>query len=298
MKNDELHARPKHLQEHAPTVIHHPEEDETLLARWLRKALASGPRFWLALAGIVLALVGIWALSTFVVTGESTTGQAWKQLMLAEDAKERVRLAQQAPEPAASWALLQAAEAQYMLGFQDLPQNRAVALEKLKTAHDQFRDAYRKAPEGSPQRSLAALGIARTLEARGEVDQAIEQYQQVVKIAGKTDIARRAEELLTRLKDPASRQFYEELAKFQPTTATLPPGGSTSFPFNVPGGSTANPLPFPMNLPSPPAGAPELTPPASTPTAPPATSTLPTEPFAPAEPKPETPTEPAPPKSL
>ena len=38
-------------------VIHHPEEDETILARWLRRAMAKGASFWI-LAGGTLGLGG------------------------------------------------------------------------------------------------------------------------------------------------------------------------------------------------------------------------------------------------
>jgi len=48
--------RPKSPVEHAPTVIHDEYADETLLARWLRRGMEKGPKFWgLALSTVAVA---------------------------------------------------------------------------------------------------------------------------------------------------------------------------------------------------------------------------------------------------
>src|ERR1700722_12681776 len=54
----------KHEFEHAqPTVIHHPEEDMTILARWVPRGMQQGPKFWYLLAGVagVIVLVSVLA---------------------------------------------------------------------------------------------------------------------------------------------------------------------------------------------------------------------------------------------
>src|SRR3954471_13467280 len=62
---DEQHLPPRHELNHAvPTVIHHPEEDMPLLARWLRHAMENPTRFWSLIAGLVIVVTGLGIVSS------------------------------------------------------------------------------------------------------------------------------------------------------------------------------------------------------------------------------------------
>ncbi len=264
MKKEEPPIRPKHLQQdHAPTVIHNPEEDETVLARWLRKGIEQGPIFWLAAGGLLLLAVGLWLAATLYGRVEPADAKAWKSLILATDTTQRAEVGREGNGAVASWALIQAAEARYLEGFQDMPQSREDALEKMKAAYDLFLQARDKAGNGSHASYYASLGMARTLEARGDLDGAIKMYEELAKGWAETPLGEDAGKLAERLKKPSNRQYYEEFAAFKPTPATLPPGGSSpldlGFPLpGGPSGTSGNVIPGLGDLPAliPPSSAP------------------------------------------
>jgi tetratricopeptide (TPR) repeat protein len=279
MKTNEPAERPKHLlPEHAaPDLHHHPEEDETVLARWLREAMAQGARFWLGLAGILALVVALWAVSTMRTDSSSQASESWRELILAQN-PEALEAAGRAPTgPAANWILLRSGESAFNEGVRDLASNRDAALEHLKTAHGRFREAFEKAAAEAPEKPLAALGMARTLEARGELDEAIRQYDLVVKTWPESPWAAEAKSQAEVLKQPASQAFYKELAAFKPAPVTLPPGGSSPL-----GG-----IPGLQGLP----GLPDMTSPGAMDDLPPLSAPVPVEP-APSNVPTPTPSEP------
>jgi hypothetical protein len=221
--------QPKHLKEHAPTVIHDPLADETLLARWFRQSYEKGPRFWLPVAGLLVGAIVLWMVVPKLTSGRSSSAASWEALMLAKDADDRVKVGQEATGLPAAWALLQAAEARYQEAFADLPNNRDAALPLLSNAHDLFKQAYEKAPADSMPRRLAALGMARSLEARGDLDGAIQQYQVVTKSWPDSDEGKQAAKLIELLRRPESVAFYQKFSTYQPPELNLPPRGRGTF---------------------------------------------------------------------
>jgi tetratricopeptide (TPR) repeat protein len=222
---DDTQTAPKHLIEHeVPPDLHHHQDEATLLAQWLRKAIDKGPVYWLVpglivVGGIVLAVaVGNW-------TGKpSANSAAWLDLMLADTPEEQIKVAE-TPGPAAGWALLQAAEARYQEAFNDLPANREAALPLLTKAHDLFEQASQKSDADPMCKRRAALGMARALEARGDLEAAISQYEKVAKNFPSTPEASRAELLARELRKPENQKFYQNFASYKPTEMTLPPRG-------------------------------------------------------------------------
>jgi hypothetical protein len=288
------------LDHEIPTVIHNPEEDMPLLARWLRRAMANQVRFWSLVAGLVVVVTALVVLSNGLSLGRSTSDTAWVRLETAKTPSERVEIAREYPRtPAEQWALLQAATEFYNQGFTDLPTNRDAALPALKKALDLFDEVAREAPQDSPQARAAALGAARTLEARNDLDKAVKQYEKVAATWKGTPEAAQAERLARALSKPENREFYRELYAYKPAEVPLPPGdqntlslppegkGTLSLPPDHPpiGGptSTAPPLFSPLLPPPPPSPAPAK---GETPKAEPAPSSLPPLPPSPSpEPK-------------
>ena len=228
MKNEVPHA-PEHRHETAeaaPVVLHH-DPDATILAQWLARGLQQGPKFWALIAGVVGVIVLLAVLGGSLSAGRTATDDAWLDVMLAKTPEDRLKAAE-TPSPAAPWALLQAAELRYQEAFIDLPANRDAALPTLTKAYDLFEQAYRKAEADSMVKRLAAMGMARTLETRGDVDGAIKQYESVAKQFPKTDEAA-AEARITALRKPENRAFYEKFTTFKPAEVSLPPRGSSTF---------------------------------------------------------------------
>jgi hypothetical protein len=248
----------RHQYEHqVPTKIHDPEEDMMLLARWFHRALKHPARFWgsvIVVAGSILALV---LLSNVVSLGSSNTQEVWTKLETAKSPSDRVLLAEDNPKsPAAPWARLQAASEYYNQGLADLPNNRDVALPTLKKALDNFDAVTKTAPVNSPEARTAALGKARTLEARNELPKAIEQYQLVEKTWPGTTEADEAKEMAAALQKPEASKFYKDLYAYSPPKVTLPPLGSQNLdmpllpsPPGLGSPAEANPLGVPATIP-------------------------------------------------
>src|SRR3954471_8409995 len=264
---DEPRTPLRHQLDHAvPTVIHHPEEDMPLLARWVHRAMENQVRFWSLIAGLVVVVTALVVLSNGLSLGRSTSDAAWIRLETAKTPSERIEIAREYPKTQAEqWALLQAATEFYTQGFADLPANRDAALPALKKALDLFDEVAREALPDSPQARAAALGAARTLEARNEIDKAIKQYEKVASTWKGTPEAAEAERLAQALRRPENVKFYQELYAYKPREATLPPGGQGGFtlppnhpPLDAP---TMSPnLTNPLVLPPPPPSSPAPTP--------------------------------------
>lgn len=237
MKNDTSPPPPRHELDHPiPTVIHQPEpEDPTLLKQWLDTALAKGPRFWLPAAALGVIALAVTLLVAGLSDGKAEVQEAWTQLAQAKTPAELETIARTYPAtPASRWADYQAAVRYYFQGFNDLPANREAALPILKKALDKFRQVAEEAPKDEAVGRLAALGAARTMEARDQLTEAIAAYRKLAADAPKTAEGKAAARLAARLERPESAAFYKQLYAYaRPSEATLPPlpgDGSSGLP--------------------------------------------------------------------
>ena len=223
MKED-VRTAVKHEFEHAaPTVIHDPEQDMTILARWLHRGMAQGPKFWYLLAGVVVVVVLISMLAGGLARGRSSVGQGWTELGLAQTPSQKIDVANAFPgTEIARVARLQAATDYFFTATRDLPGNRETALPQLQKALQEFQQVAKDAPKDSPEALAAAFGAARTLEARNELPEAIEAYKAVASGWPGTAEAKEAQALADRLKDPEAVAFYKELYAYKAPSATLP----------------------------------------------------------------------------
>ena len=302
MKDEPRSPVTKHQLQHAvPTVIHNPEENMPVLERWLRHAMANPARFWGVVGVAVVALAAVAVLSNGISLGGIQSDDAWQRVESAKTPGDRVEVAKEFPHSIASyWAKLRAATEYYEDGFRDIPANRDAAGPKLSRALDLFNQVAEQAPKDNPLSRAAALGAARTLEARNQLEKAIAKYEYVAKTWPDKPEAKQARAQADELRKPESEEFYKKLYAFQPIAATLPPGGRASFPGlppdhpPIPGADPSSLLP-PILLP-PPQGqtsaegnahekmpAPVLLPPAPTPAP---KAELPANVFTPEKPKP------------
>ena len=218
-------------------VIHDEFADETLLARWLRRGMEKGPKFWglalgtVAVGGVVLYLAN--ALSQ----ADPAVAKPWEALAKAKDADDRLKVAEEYPKsPAASWARLQVAGLRFHEGVDKLTTDREAAGALLRTAGELYREVGKATDKDAPQARLAALGEARTLEARNELKDAIEQYRKVADTWPDSDEGKQAARLADVLKRPESAKFYEQLYAYKAPTARMPGGGRGLFDSLLPKG--------------------------------------------------------------
>jgi hypothetical protein len=211
-------------------VIHDPEENMMVLARWTHRAMKNPVKFWGAIGVIIAGLLGLVLLSNIVWTGSSANSEVWAKMESVKSAADRVQLAEEFPgSAAATWVRLQAAIEYYNQGFQDLPNNRDVALPNLQKAIANFDEVFKESPKDSPQARAAVLGKARALEARNELPKAIEQYELVAKNWPESAEAAEAKKMAAALKKPEAVAFYKDLYAYSPTKVTLPPLGTQEF---------------------------------------------------------------------
>ena len=178
MKDEQI---PVHQLDHAePTVIHHPEEDMTILARWLQHGMKQGLQFWLLIGGVVVVLLAIAGLSGGLMGAKADGSEAWVELTQAKGAEDKLKIAEAHPNtPVAGWARIDAAEEEYTNGINDLtsPGKKELAGPRLKKALDLFEQVAKEAPKDSTQQIAATFGAARALEARNELPEAIAKYR-------------------------------------------------------------------------------------------------------------------------
>jgi tetratricopeptide (TPR) repeat protein len=198
----------------------------TALARLTHQVLQD-PRKYSTWALVVLVAVLVLILVRNLSSGgRSQNSEAWAKLESAKKAEQRVDVAKEYPtSPVSNWALLQAATEYYTDALNDLPNNRDVAVPLFKKALDLFDRVAREAPKDSFQQRSAALGKARTLEARNELAKAIEQYDLVAKTWPDAPEAEHARQLAEALRKPEAAAFYKDLYAYSPTKVTLPPFG-------------------------------------------------------------------------
>ena len=216
------------------------DEDPTILARWLYRGMEQGLVFWVVLGGLAVVLLGLGVVVSSLSAAKSVTGQAWIDLVPATTAEDQLKIADANPKtPVADWARLQAAEEEYRAGLDDLitPDKRESAGPRLKRALDLFSQVAREAPKDTPQARGAAFAVARVLETRNELPEAIKQYQLVAETWKDSPEARQSLTLAKRLEDPESVQFYKELY-----AAKSPMGGGAA------GGIPGLPPPPPVSL--------------------------------------------------
>lgn len=233
---DEPRVPIRHQLDHAvPTVIHNPDEDLPVLARWLRHAMDNPTRFWSSIVGLVIVVVLIALLSNGLSLGGASSDKAWTELETADSPAKQVEIAEDFPNaPASRWALLQAAAEYYNRGFADLPNNKDAAATSLARAIELYERVEKESPADSPQARAAAFGAARALEARNKLERAIEQYKRVARTWPGTDEAKQAKQLAELLEKPESVAFYKELYESRPTEVTLPPFSNMTVPAGHP----------------------------------------------------------------
>ena len=70
-------SRPVLELEPPPTHARPVDEDPTILAQWLYRALDQGPLFWAFLGGLGVIFVGLAVVTSSLMAAKSVTGQAW-----------------------------------------------------------------------------------------------------------------------------------------------------------------------------------------------------------------------------
>ncbi len=220
----------RHQFDHeVPTVIHHPEEKMTALARLTHRIILD-PRSYATWAlGIALVVLAIVVGMNWTSATSTKTSEVWSKIDTATKPEDLAAVAREYPGTDASeWVLMLAANEYYNSAMADLPNNREVAVLNLKKALDLYEQVAQEAPKDSFQARAALIGKARCMEARNELAEAIAQYELAAEKWPDSPEAAEAKQLADALKKPEAIAFYKELHQYSPTKVTLPPLGTGS----------------------------------------------------------------------
>ena len=269
----------RHQFDHeVPTVIHHPEEKMTALARLTRRIILEPGKY----ATWAWELLPSRPRSSWPRTGRR---QARRRPPKYGPSSIQRPSPKRSPRPPSDTrarlprnrAVLHAANEYYATAMGDLPNNRDVAVSNVKRAAELYDQIAKEAAKDSFLAPRRTDRQARCLEARNELAQAIEQYDLVVKNWPGSPEAEAAKKLADALKQPEAAKFYKELFAYSPPKVTLPPLGNERF--NFPGISPGSRSPSSATVPGRPV---EVTPPDINEIKPaPGTGQLPLDVFAP-----------------
>jgi len=227
----------RHQFDHeVPTVIHHPEEKMTALARLTHRVILDPGKYATWALGVLAVVLVIVVASNWTSSSRSKTSEVWTKLDSAAKPEDLTETAKEYPgiEPT-QWALLRAANEYYNTAMADLPNNREVAVSNLRRALDLYDQVATQSPKDTFRARAALIGKARCLEARNELDKAIAQYELVASKWPDSPEAAEAKKLAETLKKPDAASFYRELYAYSPPKVTLPPFGNEKF--DLPGGT-------------------------------------------------------------
>ena len=173
---DEPRSPSRHQLDHAvPTVIHHPEEDMPVLARWLHRAMENQTRFWGLIVGLVVVVTGLIVLRAACRWAARPRTRRGSELETAKTAAGAGRDRREYPEdPGRALGAAPGGDGVLQPGVRrpaGQPRRRPARAEEGARPLRAGRRASR--PRTRPQARAAALGVARTLEARNELDKAI-----------------------------------------------------------------------------------------------------------------------------
>ena len=174
----------RHQFDHVvPTVIHHPEEKMTALGRWTHRVVQD-PKKYATWAIVIAVSVLVAGCRLELDDGRGLTRRA--RFGPSSTRRRRRRTSSRSPRTIRNLRLrrgpfFRPPTCISRTRTKDLPNNRDVALPTFAKAIKLYDQVARERPKDSFQARAAALGQARSLEARNELSAAIEQYELVVK---------------------------------------------------------------------------------------------------------------------
>lgn len=211
---------------------HRKELQTNELADWMGRNLdnlKTNKRSWTTGAAIVLLVGGAIAASVYFLRGPSGSAALWGKLNIATDTKELEKLAQEHPNTRVGRAaLFEVARIQYQEGIRDLasPDLRPGALTKLQKARELYEQLAAECKDAPQLAQEALMWIAKIEEALinaslpekpgeklGDIDRALQAYQQLAQQTPETFQTKAAAERAKLLQDKRAdfEAFYSKL---------------------------------------------------------------------------------------
>jgi len=236
------------------------ELEKNELAAWLNTAIEKiRPYSTAILGGVLMVAIVVLAVRWWGVISQQKSGDAWGSYFNAfysgEPApSEYDKIAEQYPATTVGQvAQLTAADVRTAMACDQLFTQKSLGQQELRRAVDDYLKVLQHASNDMIQQR-ATFGLARSKEALGDVDDALANYEKVVKTWPEGVYTGWAKQRIDDLKRRSSREFYDKFAKAERKPASKPsaiPGADLpAFDYNSlsepkPGSSVAPP---PMKL--------------------------------------------------
>ena len=204
------------------------ELQHNALADWLVRSYEAiqpyGNTIFSVLALVLLVLAG-WLWWTRQSANDRVT--AWGDLFQAQNTGDAATLNEIAAKyqgsEAANWAALASANLSLASGAEQLFHNKSTATQDLNKAADGYQKALKESQQ--PElRQQATFGLAQAYEGlcgtqQADLDKAVKTYEILVREWPNSAFAKAAQRRLDELKQPATKAFYDQLAKYEPKPA-------------------------------------------------------------------------------
>lgn len=180
--------------------------------------------------GIVVALVAVGFTITFLSQQQSAKNSAaWTQLfdVLATPSTEGLEEFVEAhPDTqAAAWADLAAGDIKLREGSNGMFTERKEAEVSLDQAKKYYEQSLAKAGKVAMIRHRAQLGLAQTLEAQNNPEEALPIYEELAKLGDTSPFGKAAADRIATLKRLNDEQWYAWFAKYTPAPPVDPRSG-------------------------------------------------------------------------
>ncbi|ADV62022.1 hypothetical protein Isop_1437 [Isosphaera pallida ATCC 43644] len=218
------HPAPTHLHgigDPAANTIHHPEIHQTTLERWLRHA--SQQAWFTPLVVAIVATPLFWVIFSNLSGGsQGREARAWRELTASMVGTPKLSELETVADQTSGtkvelWSQLRLAEAAFNEGLQNLPGNPDAARDGLDQAISAYKRALDLAAPGSAAARAARFGLARSYEARNDLDLAKTEYETLAADMPDSFEGRQARDLAARLDRDDVRAFYNNLYTFSIT---------------------------------------------------------------------------------
>ena len=199
------------------------ELEQNELADWLVDIINTVKTYKNAiLAVLILSVVTIGGYTWWVRQSAAATADGWDQFYSAfaqGGTTEFDQIAEQYPGThLGHWAAVIAADLHLNIGCNLLFFNKANANQELRHAVDHYTTVRRQSRRGMLL-ERSTYGLARALESQGDLEQAIQRYEDTARDWPDGAYAAASKRRADELKLQTTRQWYDRFAKFDPKPA-------------------------------------------------------------------------------
>lgn len=172
----------------------------------------------IALAVLILAVAAV----LWIQKSRADAARSWEDFYLAAESNDFLKLEkviEQYPgADAAQWAAAVVGDLHLNNGCQELFSNKLAANQELTKAIECYQEVLNQSKTPT-LRERATFGMARALEAHGELARAETRYQELVNNWPDGPYAEIAQLRIEDLKRPATKEFYDRFKDFDPKPA-------------------------------------------------------------------------------